>query len=628
MHCIEDIFIQSNPNIFHNSKLREPQVAAYLSAHKHFIQDKNTEDGIIVLPTGVGKTGVMALLPYSISNGKVLIITPQLTIKDTVLDAIDPTNPNNFWIKHDVFSSDFDLPNVIEYSSGLPKDILDVANIVVLNIHKLQQRLDNSPLNFLPRDYFDMIIIDEAHHSTAKTWQDTITYFNSAKVIKLTGTPFRTDKIPLIGKLIYKYTLGRAMAAEYVKSLENIDYIPEELYLTLDNDSSKEYSIEEIYALNLRDEEWVTRSVAYSKSCSEKVVDESIRLLNQKLGISPNIPHKIIGVACSIPHANQLKTLYESKGIKTTIVHSKLDEISRQRAFNDIKNHRIQAVINVAMLGEGYDHCYLSIAAIFRPFRNELPYIQFIGRILRYIPEAENAIDNIGQIISHKNLGLESLWEKYKIEINESEVIKYLKDQDIDMPDPSSDEVRTVTERTYDISVGVVKEKGTGYTASDPYITTLLLQKHREETEEFNKKVAALQQLLSVSEAEAKKMVHMSESNNSAMKRPDLYYTKTRQDIDGMIRQELVPELLTTYKIAKDSSSLQSLRIFSDAKYRWIPSKFNNNAAMLAVYFNTYLKRQMGKPREEWTIDDYHIANIKLKEAYNYIDTSLKNLVQ
>lgn len=314
-----NIFMTSNPNILHNDKLREPQVGAYLSAFKHFTDDKSNQDAIIILPTGVGKTGVMALLPYNICNGKVLIITPQLTIKDTVLNALDPTNPSNFWIKHNIFSNDFELPSVIEYTTTLPREIIDTADIIILNIHKLQQRLDGSLLNFLPPDYFDMIIIDEAHHSTARTWTDTIKYFNSAKVIKLTGTPFRTDNVPLSGKLIYKYSLGRAMAANYVKSLENINYIPEQLYLTLDDDTSKEYTIDEIYALNLRDEDWVTRSVAYSLSCSEKVVDESIRLLKQKLESSPHIPHKIIAVACSIPHANQIKLLYESKGIKTTV---------------------------------------------------------------------------------------------------------------------------------------------------------------------------------------------------------------------------------------------------------------------------------------------------------------------
>ncbi|MGI6488342.1 MAG: DEAD/DEAH box helicase family protein [Syntrophothermaceae bacterium] len=37
-------------------------------------------------------------------------------------------------------------------------------------------------------------MIDEAHHSTASTWVDTLQHFSRAKVVKLTGTPFRSDE--------------------------------------------------------------------------------------------------------------------------------------------------------------------------------------------------------------------------------------------------------------------------------------------------------------------------------------------------------------------------------------------------------------------------------------------------
>jgi len=69
-----------------------------------------------------------------------------------------------------------------------------------------------------------MIIIDEAHHSTANTWVSTTNYFKNAKVVKLTGTPIRTDGVELAGELVYKYKLSQAMAAGYVKSLRNFEY--------------------------------------------------------------------------------------------------------------------------------------------------------------------------------------------------------------------------------------------------------------------------------------------------------------------------------------------------------------------------------------------------------------------
>ena len=57
------------------------------------------------MATGVGKTGVMGIAPYYISKGKVLIIAPRVAIKDNLIKELDPLNPDNFWIKRNVFSS-------------------------------------------------------------------------------------------------------------------------------------------------------------------------------------------------------------------------------------------------------------------------------------------------------------------------------------------------------------------------------------------------------------------------------------------------------------------------------------------------------------------------------------------
>ena len=222
-----DYFMLANPFIKWNEELREPQIEGYFSVYEHFIVKKKTTSAIVILPTGTGKTGLMGLLPFSISNGRVLIITPQLTIKDAIIDSLDPEKPNNFWLKRNVFNKISELPVLVEYEgSKTTLEVLESANIVVLNVQKLQRRLDTYPLNFLPEDFFDMILIDEAHHSTARTWVETINHFSKAKVVKLTGTPFRSDNEKIAGDLVYKYKLSQAMANKYVKSLKNIEYVP------------------------------------------------------------------------------------------------------------------------------------------------------------------------------------------------------------------------------------------------------------------------------------------------------------------------------------------------------------------------------------------------------------------
>lgn len=114
--------------------------------------------------------------------------------------------------------------------------------------------------------------------------------------------------------------------------------------------------------------------------------------------------------------------------MKVALIHSNLPEDKLTAGLNAIENHKVEVVIHVAKLGEGYDHKYLSVAAIFRPFRSRLPYEQFIGRVLRAIDadEVVSEEDNIAAVVHHQELGLDDLWEFYRKEKEKSDVIKFI----------------------------------------------------------------------------------------------------------------------------------------------------------------------------------------------------------
>lgn len=626
---INDYFITSKPNIDNNKELREPQINAYYSVYEHFVIRRKESHAILIIPTGVGKTGLMGILPYGISNGRVLIITPQLMIKDTIVDSLNPDNPNNFWLKRKIFNDINLLPSLSEYEgSHTSREVLDISNIVVLNVQKLQSRLESSPLKFLPHDYFDMIIIDEAHHSTANSWVETVRHFDTAKVIKLTATPLRSDKKEIAGELVYRYKLSQAMANNYVKSLRNNTYIPNELYLTVGDDTSIKYTVEELLEKGIKDEDYVSRSVAYSQECSEKVVEASIDILKEKLKDNNKVPHKIIAVACSIKHAIQIKDLYEQRGYITTIIHSKLSDAEIEKAKSDINNNRVKVIVNVAMLGEGYDHPYLSVAAIFRPFRNCLPYEQFVGRILRRIndSEAKRASDNIGEIISHKHLGLEEMWEKYKVEVEESEIIKCLskKDELEDKHKPVSG-----SDEENEMDIGKAVESGDGTITGVSYIDTELIRRNREEERVREEKIKGIQSVLKIEREKAIQILNTTEGIENNIKRPDQYFSRKRKDIDVRIKEEIVPSIIAKNKIDKYGTELKACRLFS-GKYRWIAygKRKNNNMAMLAIYFQAYLKNTMGIPKDEWKLSDYDIANEKLDEAVEYVEKVIESFTQ
>lgn len=620
--CEINYFMEKKANILENSdELREPQKQAYYKIYKHFVIDGKTSDAIIVLPTGVGKTGVMGLCPFQICQGRVLIITPQLTVKDTVIDSLNTEDHNNFWYKRKILNDMRDMPVVVEYEKNIKQDILGCANIVILNIHKLQERLESSLLKKVEPDFFDMIIVDEAHHSTANTWVAALNYFSKAKVVKLTATPFRSDGEELAGELVYEYKLSQAMAREYIKSLVDIKFIPEKVEFIRNDDNGKKYSEEEI--LELEDEDWISKSVVLSEKCSRDVVKESIALLNEKRENS-SIPHKIIAVACNIEHAEKIKLLYEVENVKVAIVHSKLDIEKIKFNKNAIENNSVDVVINVGMLGEGYDHKYLSIAAIFRPFRSELPYRQFIGRILRYIPEATSSLDNIAQIVSHKLLYLDSLWVKYKKEIEASEIIKKLCDENFLK---EYDDVFFEDRISLEKNVGKIHSQG-GKLETDVFLETEVLRKHRQGSEETNRKIEELVKTLKISKERARSIVEsVNSSDDNKYARPDLVYKRERKDIDVRIREEIVPELYISCIKPNEAKEkdLKNCEIFKTGKYSWILNKVRTDEGRLAAYFNTYLKNKIMKQRNDWEIEEYRTANELLDKQTEYIFGILKD---
>ncbi|MDF2927688.1 MAG: type restriction endonuclease subunit [Paenibacillaceae bacterium] len=558
----------------------------------------------------------MGIIPFGISFGRVLIVTPQLVIKDAVLDSLDPEHPQNFWLSRNVFNKYGDLPSVIEYESKTNDWELKEANIVVLNIQKLQERLDSSLINRVPSDFFNLIIIDEAHHSTAPTWETSMEYFSSAKVVKVTGTPYRTDGEEIEGKKVYEYPLSQAMANGYVKSLERIHYIPEQLFLTLDKNDETLYSLDQIRDMKLKDEEWVTKSVAFSKECSTKVVEESLKILEEKR--KTGVPHKIIAVACSIWHAEQIQELYEQFGKPTALIHSKLKKDTLESRLKSVENHRAQVVIHVAKLGEGYDHKYLSIAAIFRPFRNKLPYEQFVGRVLRSIDDEESSLeDNIACVVHHKELGLEELWEFYKNEKNKSDVIKYIDRDEVAGERTSQSKIEKQT--------GYVIEDGDGRTERDSYIDTELLKERERRQAQERFKLEKLKEILpNLPDETLLQMVRREEEGISDPKilRPDRYLHKKKRNLDDRIKKEMVPDLIIEYNIPKEGSELQASRLFS--KHQWLARRIKDNAGLIAAFIEQRVNELVGNSsRETWAPEEYEAALKYVEDVYKHVKSIL-----
>jgi superfamily II DNA or RNA helicase len=403
------LFQTAPANIEANENLRDPQREAHRETRKHFAA--SSDAAILQIPVGGGKTGIMATLPFGVATGRVLIITPNKTILKGVTASLDITNPNCFWRSRKVLKSFTNGP-YRAVLNGRNANIHDCANshFVITNIQQLASSADRWLPQF-PDGFFDMILVDEGHHNTADSWRKVFARFPDAKVISLTATPFRTDGEPLVGKPIYRYTYAEAMVKGYIKRLHAINVAPQQIAFTYRNDQ-RLHTLEEVLAL--REEAWFRRGVALAPECNRHIVQASIRrcLMMRELN---GFHHQVVASACSIDHARQIRALYEQNGFRAAEIHNDMSEEEREGVLTALRNDRLDCIVQVAMLGEGFDHPRLGIAAVFRPYRSLSAYIQFIGRIMRANYEGDKQHpDNEGFVISHVGLNNDARWNDFR----------------------------------------------------------------------------------------------------------------------------------------------------------------------------------------------------------------------
>ena len=199
------------------------QVEAVLNLHDHFDPQKNPTNSssiaLVVLPTGCGKTGVAVLASYALNPSRVLVITPSTIISKQIDEAY-----SNFLIERGFFTEDDDTDRVDaiakrrriasgEYDQGIidalpPVSLIKKSSeiwkgmrttVMVVNAHKIGGK-SSVKIEDIPRDIYDLVIVDEAHHYPAPTWKLLVDHFSNSRRLFLTATPLYKDK-PILDEL-------------------------------------------------------------------------------------------------------------------------------------------------------------------------------------------------------------------------------------------------------------------------------------------------------------------------------------------------------------------------------------------------------------------------------------------
>ena len=175
------------------SDLHRHQIEAVLQLRKYFqfdpvVNPSGSNNALVVIPTGCGKTGVAVLASYALNASRVLVITSSIIISRQIAAAyrnflidrgILPDTPNNVQCA---------LPTIslIKKSTEIKEGMRSM--VMVVNAHKIGGQ-SSVRIEDVPREGYDLVIVDEAHHYPAHTWKQLVDHFCNSRRLFLTATP-------------------------------------------------------------------------------------------------------------------------------------------------------------------------------------------------------------------------------------------------------------------------------------------------------------------------------------------------------------------------------------------------------------------------------------------------------
>ena len=408
-------FQTREPSILDNPRLRTPQREAFteLASFAGNPNEQEREVGI-VLPVGCGKSGCITIAPFAFRATRTLVVAPGVKIAEQLHDDFDPAQSDMFYIKCGVLNGQpYPEPAEIRGRSTNRAD-LEEADVVLTNIQQLQGD-DNRWLQNLPDDFFDLILFDEGHHNVAQTWTTLKAKFPAARIVNFSATPLRADGQLMAGRILYSYPVFRAIQEGYVKRLKAVVLNPRTLrYVRREDGQEIEVQLEEVRRLGEQDADF-RRSIVTSTETLNTIIDASIRELDKRRQAADDNRLKIIASALNYEHCRQIVEAYRARGRRADYVHSREDSAANERVLQRLETHELDVIVQVRKLGEGFDHPYLAVAAVFSIFANLSPFVQFVGRIMRVIEQnAPGHVLNHGSVVFHVGANVASRWADFQ----------------------------------------------------------------------------------------------------------------------------------------------------------------------------------------------------------------------
>ena len=313
--------------------------------------DEGYRKTLLVLPTGCGKTVVFSSVTENqVNKGhRVLIMAHRGELLDQAADKLRSASG---------------LESVLEKA-----DSTSLGSFLPVTVGSVQSLAQEKRLARFPNDYFQDIIVDEAHHCLSDSYQRVLDHFPDANILGVTATPDRGDMKNLgefFDSKAYEYSMTEAIRDGYLCPIK-AQMIPLELDIGNVGLSSGDFAAGEI-------------------GCA---LEPYLHQIAQEMKTYCQ-GRKTVVFLPLIATSQKFCRMLNDIGFSAAEVNGNSED--RAEVLSDFENGRYDVLCNSMLLTEGWDCPSVDCIVILRPTKIRSLYQQMVGRGMRLSPGKENLL--------------------------------------------------------------------------------------------------------------------------------------------------------------------------------------------------------------------------------------------
>lgn len=331
---------------------------------------------LVRMPTGTGKTGVIAWLSMKSAPGVTLVLTPWTNLRDQMVESLE----RGFWTRAKIAAPGLGVRTLLPSNV---KAVLDdkKAKVIVSSLAALTDLRRDAPQSY--RDLakkIDLVVVDEGHYEPAVEWGRSVKELGKPTVL-LTATPYRNDlklfHISQPKKSVWQFRHHQAQSRRVIRSLD-------------------------------------FQSLGASADLNDLIASfvsfwQTVTAANDLVSVTPRA---IICCADSIAIAEVVAKL-KGAGIAVLGVHDRFSNDPAKGHFHDVPpiDTKADVWVHQHKLVEGLDDHRFCCVALFCPIQNDRKLVQQVGRALR-----RDKSDRDGKsalLLAPDDFDVERSWQAY-----------------------------------------------------------------------------------------------------------------------------------------------------------------------------------------------------------------------